>query len=132
VPDLAIPQGCHVYLWVTQKHLPTGLELFKKWGIKYQCLLTWVKPTGMTPYSWMYNTEHVLFGRIGTQKLEKLGVKLAFNAPGRQHSRKPDEFYDIVRQISPEPRVDLFAREPRPGFRVWGNETDYFEEVLAQ
>jgi N6-adenosine-specific RNA methylase IME4/DNA-binding XRE family transcriptional regulator len=73
IPELADPSGCHVYLWVTHKFLPEGLELFKRWGVKYQCVLTWVKPTGMTPFSWMYNTEHVLFGRIGNLDHEKRG-----------------------------------------------------------
>src|SRR5262249_41792955 len=61
----ADPEGCHIYLWVTQKHLPDGLDLFKAWGVDYECQMTWVKPVGMTPFSWMYNSEHVLFGRIG-------------------------------------------------------------------
>ncbi|MFH1486696.1 MAG: MT-A70 family methyltransferase [Chloroflexota bacterium] len=126
VSKLAMQDGCHVYLWTTQKHLPDGLALFRDWGVKYQCLLTWVKPTGMTPFSWMYNTEHVLFGRVGSLDLKKMGVKLSFEASARNHSRKPDIFYDIVRQVSPGPRLELFARESRDGFEVWGNETDKF------
>lgn len=61
VADLADPNGCHLYLWVTQKYLPAGLELVKKWGFNYQCLMTWRKNVGITPYSWMYDTEHVIF-----------------------------------------------------------------------
>lgn len=126
VQELAYEEGTHIYLWVTQKYLPEGLKLFEKWGVKYQCLLTWVKPTGITPYSWMYNTEHVLFGRVGTLQLNKLGIKLAFEAKNREHSRKPDEFYSIVKEVSPEPRIDLFAREARQGFITWGDETEKF------
>ena len=83
----------------------------------------------MTPFSWMYNTEHVLFGRIGSLKLEKLGIKLAFNEKSREHSRKPDVFYDIVKQASPEPRLDMFSRESREGFNLWGNEVNKFDEI---
>jgi len=126
IRELAYEEGCHVYLWTTHKRLPDALNLFEKWGVKYQCLMTWVKPTGMTPYSWMYNTEHVLFGRIGNLQLEKLGIKLSFEASSREHSRKPDIFYDIVRQASPEPRLDMFSREPREGYELWGNEVDKF------
>ena len=131
IPDLAQEEGCHVFLWVTQKYLPEGLSLFEKWGVKYQCVLTWVKPTGITPFSWMYNTEHVLFGRIGSLQLSKLGIKLSFEGKTREHSRKPDEFYEIVKQVSPNPRLELFAREPREGFEVWGNEVNKFERVLG-
>jgi N6-adenosine-specific RNA methylase IME4 len=122
VAKLADEAGCHVYLWVTQKYLPEGLRLFEAWGVKYQCVMTWVKPTGMTPYSWMYNTEHVLFGRIGALQLERLGLKLSFDASVVRHSQKPDVFYERVIQASPGPRLEMFARQPRDGFTVWGNE----------
>ena len=122
IPDLADPAGCHIYLWVTHKYLPDGLRLFETWGVRYQCVLTWVKPTGITPYSWMYNTEHVLFGRIGSLQLERLGLKLAFEAPVIRHSEKPAVFYERVITASPGPRLEMFARQAREGFAVWGDE----------
>ena len=42
----------------------------------------------------------------------------------REHSRKPDEQYDIIERCSPGPRLELFARGPRPGWAVWGNQAD--------
>lgn len=127
IPNLAEhEQGCHVYLWATQKYLPYAFHLFTHWGVRYECTLTWVKPTGMTPYSWMYNTEHVLFGRIGALKLSRLGLKLGFDAPTTYHSAKPDVFYDRVIAASPGPRLEMFARRQREGFRVWGNEVESY------
>lgn len=122
IHEIAEESGCHVYLWVTQKYLPDGLKLFEAWGVRYQCILTWVKNVGFTPFSWMYSTEHVLFGRIGSLDLERMGLRLDFSAPVTGHSRKPDVFYDLVRQASPEPRLEMFARQGRDGFDVWGNE----------
>lgn len=116
--------GCHIYLWTTHKFLPTALEVFKAWGVEYECLLTWVKNVGFTPYSWMYSTEHVLFGRVGSLELLKKGERLDFHAKVTKHSRKPDEFYELVRKVSPEPRANLFAREERKGFKAWGNEIE--------
>ena len=113
---------CHVYLWVTHKFLPSGLELIERWGFAYQCLMTWVKPTGMTPYSWMYNTEHVIFGHRGSLPLMRMGMKLSFDAPVIRHSEKPDVFYMRVLDASPGPRLDMFARKTREGFDGWGNE----------
>jgi ParB family chromosome partitioning protein len=117
-------EGCHVYLWVTHRFLPDAFDLFLKWGVKYECLLTWVKPVGFTPFSWMYNTEHVLFGRIGTLKLLKFGIKLSFNSSSNRHSEKPDIFYENVKNVSPEPRLAMFERKQRDGFIVWGNEIE--------
>lgn len=123
-----IPEnGAHVYLWVTHKFLPAGLELLREWGISYQCVMTWVKNVGMTPFSWMYSTEHILFGTAGGLKLEKLGMRLDFNAKVREHSRKPDEFYDLVERATPKPWLDLFARESRKGWEVAGNEVGKFD-----
>jgi N6-adenosine-specific RNA methylase IME4 len=121
VDELA-EDACHLYLWVTQKYLPAGLELVALWGFAYQCILTWVKPTGMTPFSWMYNTEHVIYAHRGGQKLTQLGRKLSFEAPVQGHSVKPQVFYDRVIECSPGPRLEMFARTPREGFEVWGNE----------
>jgi N6-adenosine-specific RNA methylase IME4 len=131
IRSLAEESGCHVYLWVTHRFLPDGLRLFERWGVKYQCLLTWVKNVGITPYSWMYSTEHVLFGRIGSLDLMKVGMRLDFAADRREHSRKPEVFYDIVRQVSPGPRLDMFAREAHDGFEQWGNETNRFSATSA-
>jgi len=125
VPDLA-DDGSHVYLWTTHKHLPNALSLFESWGVKYQCLMTWVKNVGMTPFSWMYSTEHVLFGRVGNLDVQRKGLRLDFAAKVREHSRKPDEFFALVAQASPGPRLEMFARESRDGFEPWGNETGRF------
>lgn len=122
VEQLADPVGCHVYLWATHKYLPFALDMFERHDVKYQCLMTWVKNVGMTPYSWMYDTEHVLFGRVGNLQLSQLGLRLSFSAPVTKHSEKPDIFYERARQASPEPRLNLYARKPRKGFESWGNE----------
>lgn len=125
----AVKGGTHVYLWVTHKFLPDGFKLFESWGAKYECLMTWVKNVGFTPFSWMYDTEHVLFGRIGSLGVEKKGQRLSFEAKVEKHSRKPDIFYDRVRLASPERRVDMFGREDRKGFVVWGNQAEEAKET---
>ena len=125
IKDL-VHENCHVYLWTTHKYLPTAFEVFRFWDVKYECLLTWVKNVGFTPFSWMYSTEHILFGRIGNLELLMKGKRLDFKADVREHSRKPNEFYELVREVSPEPRLDMFAREKHEGFIPWGNEIDKF------
>lgn len=119
-------EGCHIYLWTTQRFLPVAFEVFQAWGINYQCLMTWVKNVGFTPFSWMYSTEHCLFGRVGNLPLLKLGKRLDFTAKVREHSRKPDEFYELVAEVSPGPRLDIFSRGEHVGFECYGNETDKF------
>ena len=118
----ADPEGCHVYLWTTQKYLHDAYHIMDAWGVKAQCLMTWTKPTGFTPYSYMYNTEFALFGTIGNLAVQRMGLKLSFDAPVVGHSVKPQVFFDRVEQASPEPRLEMFARRKRDGWDSWGNE----------
>jgi len=127
VKRLAMADGCHIFLWTPHSFLPDAFKLFKSWGIEYKCLLTWVKNVGFTPYSFMLTTEFCLYGQIGNIKLLKLGKRTDFEAKAREHSRKPDKFYKLVRLVTPEPRLELFGREQRKGFVVWGNEPNKFE-----
>lgn len=122
IEDLADDRGSHLYLWTTHKFLPTALRLTETWGFRYQCLMTWVKNVGFTPFSWMYDTEHVIFARRGDLDVERKGLRLSFSAPTVGHSIKPDVFFDRVREASPGPRLELFARTPHEGFEPWGNE----------
>jgi N6-adenosine-specific RNA methylase IME4 len=121
VPGLAA-DGCHIYLWVTHRFLPAGLDLLEQWGARYECLLTWRKNVGITPFSWMYDTEHVIFGRVGSLPLDRQGLRLSFDGAVAGHSVKPDVFYERVIEASPDPRLEMFARRQRDGFIAWGNE----------
>jgi Transcriptional activator, adenine-specific DNA methyltransferase len=112
----------HLYLWVTQRFLPDGLALVEEWGFKYHCLLTWLKPGGFAPFSWMFNTEHVVFAYRGQFELRELGLNIGFQAPRGAHSEKPEAFYDMVERASFEPWVELFARRGRANWTVWGDE----------
>lgn len=132
VSSFADLSGCHVYLWTTHRFLPDAFDVFGAWGVKYQCLLTWVKNVGFTPYSFMYSTEFVLFGRFGSLPLLKLGKRTDFNAKVTKHSEKPDAFYELVDVVSPDPKLDMFARKPRDGWSVWGNEVQSDIDLLVK
>jgi N6-adenosine-specific RNA methylase IME4 len=123
VDGIAAP-AAHLYLWVTHRYLPDGLRLVDAWGFRYQCLMTWNKGTGVVPFSWMYDTEHVVFATRGDLKMGKRGLRLSFDEPPVRdgHSTKPEVFYDRVRLASPRPRLEMFARRTREGFDAWGAE----------
>ena len=99
-----------------------GCGSWTRWGFRYQCVMTWNKPSGMVPFSWMYDTEHVLFATRGNLPVARRGLRLSFDEPVAGHSVKPDVFYDRVRSASPQPRLELFARRRRDGFTAWGAE----------
>ena len=128
ITEIADDSGCHIYLWATQKFLPVGFEVLKHWGFSYIFTMVWHKRGGFQPFNLpQYNCEFVLFGRLGGMPFETTkGFSTCFTGERREHSRKPDEFYDLVRRVSPERRIDIFSREKRKGFEQYGNETSKF------
>lgn len=132
VPQLAARES-HLYLWVPNALIQEGLDVMKRWGFTYKTNLVWYKirkdggPDGRGVGFYFRNvTELVLFGVRGGLRTADPGrtqVNL-FGTQKREHSRKPDELYDIIEACSPGPRLELFARHHRPGWDQWGNEID--------
>jgi N6-adenosine-specific RNA methylase IME4 len=121
----------HLYLWVPNALIAEGLEVLKEWGFSYKTNLVWYKtrkdggPDGRGVGFYFRNvTELLLFGIRGTMRTLDPGrtqVNLVCRQK-REHSRKPDEFYEVIEQCSPGPYLELFARHPRDGWVQWGNE----------
>jgi len=130
VPDVAA-QRSHLYLWVPNALLQDGLMVMKAWGFTYKCNLVWYKtrkdggPDGRGVGFYFRNvTELLLFGVRGSMRTLPPGRRMVNLVPvrKREHSRKPDEFYDLIEQCSPGPRLELFARHPKDGWQQWGDE----------
>lgn len=127
----------HLYLWVPNALLPEGIKVLEAWGFTYKSNLVWHKirkdggPDGRGVGFYFRNvTELVLFGVRGKNARTLAPGRRQVNflaTRKREHSRKPDEFYDIVELCSPGPYLELFARGPREGWAVWGNQAcDYY------
>jgi len=114
--------NAHLYLWTTNSMLEDAFKLVRAWGFEYKTLITWVKPQiGLGNY-FRNATEHVLFCVRGSLAVKSRNLRNWFEAPREEHSRKPERFIEIVEQASPGPYLELFARRPRLGWEVWGNE----------
>jgi len=123
----------HCYLWVPNALVAEGMEVLKAWGFTYKTMIIWHKvrkdggPDGRGVGFYFRNvTEPVLFGVRGSLRtLDPGRSQVNFIATRkREHSRKPDELYPIIEACSPGPFLELFARYPRPGWVVWGDEAD--------
>jgi N6-adenosine-specific RNA methylase IME4 len=73
------------------------------------------------------NAEFCLIGKRGKSVRRSASVHEVIIEPRREHSRKPEKFYDRIQQYSEGPRLELFGRQSRPGFDVWGDESDLFD-----
>jgi N6-adenosine-specific RNA methylase IME4 len=132
---LVTNENCHLYLWVPNALLKEGLEVMEAWGFKYKTNIVWHKirkdggPEGRGVGFYFRNTtEMVLFGVRGYMRTLAPGRRQVniIKTMKREHSRKPDELYDIIEVCSPAPYLELFARGRRKNWTQWGNEVENY------
>lgn len=129
-------ESCHLWVWVTDNFLRDGLGIIEALGFRYIRTLVWVKAdaslddldqgdlqVGLGQYL-RGSHELCLLGVRGPSMLPPTGDRRSsvVVAPRTRHSAKPREAYDVIESTSPGPRLELFARLPREGWAVFGNE----------
>ena len=121
ISDLA-EENAHCWLWVTNATLEAGFDVLRAWGFEPRSIYTWVKPRlGLGVY--LRNcTEHLLLGTRGKAPIQFKGQMNWGFMPLQDHSHKPEEVYDIIERCSEGNYLELFARRPRHGWDIWGNE----------
>lgn len=140
VETLAAPD-CVLFMWITWPMLEHGLQSISSWGFTYKtCAFSWMKAhAGQidmfrddadvqmgSGYWTRANSEVCLLATRGKPKRLDAGVRQGIIAPRREHSRKPDEIHGRIERLVAGPYLELFARQQRRGWTVWGNETDKF------
>ena len=135
VPDV-VSENAHLYLWVPNALVAEGMEVMKLWGFTYKTNLAWYKirkdggPDGRGVGFYFRNvTELVLFGIRGRMRTLAAGRKQVniIASRKREHSRKPDELYNIIESCSPGPYLELFARGTRSNWFSWGNQAENYK-----
>ena len=136
--DVANPKGSILWLWFTNNHVATAVRCLEICGYSQKTILTWSKITKegkprLGVGHWLRNTtEHCFLATKGYVKSFRYQRTLTNQptilfAKRREHSRKPKEFYQLVKELTPSTsRIDLFSRESHEGFDSWGKEKDKF------
>ena len=124
----------HLYLWVPNALLPEGLAVLQAWGFGYKSNVVWhkVRKDGGSDgrgvgFYFRNVTELLLFGVKGKNARTLAPGRSQVNmmqTRKREHSRKPDEQYDLIESCSPGPYLEMFGRGLRPGWKTWGNQGD--------
>jgi N6-adenosine-specific RNA methylase IME4 len=133
-------KNCMLFLWVTFPCLQEGLDTIAAWGFKYKTVaFSWLKTNRVNGkpffgigYYTKSNTEVCLLGVKGKPIKVSNSVSSVLISPRMEHSAKPGEARDrIVELCGDIPRVELFARNPAPGWHSWGNEVQSDIELCA-
>lgn len=143
VADLAA-DDCVLFMWACWPTVKQAFNIMEAWGFKYKtCAFCWLKadatqiqmfeeeiePDMLLGYWTRSNSEFCLLGTRGTPKRQACDVRQGIIAPRREHSRKPDGIHERIERLVSGPYVELFARQRRPNWDCWGNQTDKFAEA---
>ena len=129
-----LDEAAHCYLWVPNALLPEGLRVLAAWGFEYKSNIVWhkVRKDGGSDgrgvgFYFRNVTELLLFGVRGRNARTLAPGRRQVNllaSRKREHSRKPDEQYELIEGCSWGPYLELFGRGVRDGWTVWGNQAD--------
>lgn len=138
--DRVLADDSRLFLWTINKFLPLSFELLEHWGLSYSYTMTWVKSNGAQyPGGPQFNSEWCIVGKKGKPQFrETKSFAIANFWKWQGQSVKPEEFYDLLRRITPSPRLDIFGQRRIAGFESWGMEApdepallDHFQTVLS-
>lgn len=126
VKKFVSPEGAFLFCWTIQSYLHETFHIIEGWGFNPICTLVWRKKGGFQPFNLpQYNAEFVILASKGNIKFPTtLGFFAVFEGERGGHSQKPEEFYEILRKVSPTPRIDIFNRRKIEGFDTFGYEAE--------
>lgn len=116
---------CVLFLWATSPKLAEAMRVIEAWGFTYRTCAVWDKQKiGMGYY---FRQQHELLllaarGEPGAPAVEARESSVYREARGA-HSSKPAHYAGLIERMYPGvPKIELFCREPRDGWQVWGYE----------
>ena len=126
---LNIADNAVLFLWVTNPMLEDAFDLINNWGFRYKTNIVWVKDRVGTGFYVRGMHELLLICTRGAMTPIDTNhtppITSVLKAPTQEHSRKPDQVHDLIERLYPDCNyIELFARRPRPGWDVWGNEVN--------
>jgi N6-adenosine-specific RNA methylase IME4 len=126
VAELCKPDAV-LFMWATMPKLPDALEVIKAWGFTYKTGAAWDKVRLGMGYYFRGRHELLLVGVRGKPRVPKpkdRPASILTEKRGR-HSKKPEISFAAIERMYPDARkLEMFAREARPGWDAWGNEVE--------
>lgn len=133
-----------LFLWIVQTQIPQAVALVDAWGFTLKSVaFAWMKGDGLPLFPdeismqmgmgmWTRaEFEQCWLATRGNPKRIDAAVRQCVIEKRREHSRKPDCIHERIERLVAGPYLELFARQRRPGWDVYGNEVDKFTSAPA-
>lgn len=120
-------KNCILWLWTTNSFMRDAYRCLDAWDFEEKTILTWDKES-IGVGNWLRNvTEHCILAVRGRPTVSLTNQSTIIREKRREHSRKPESFYKLVEKLCPGSKLEMFAREERKGWTIWGAETQKFK-----
>lgn len=124
--DAPFADDCVLFLWTTHQFIWDAKALLDHWGFNYKATLVWDKERIGMGATVRMQCEFCLLAFRGKPTWSNTTWRDIMREPRREHSRKPEVFYQMVEDCTVGRRLEMFSREQRPGWGVFGNDTAKF------
>ncbi len=119
--DVPSVDDCVLFLWTTHRFIWNAKELLELWGFEYRNTLVWDKCKMGLGKLFRLQCEFCLVGIKGKPLLSNDNThRDIIREDRREHSRKPEQFYEMVDTLCVGRKLDMFGRQKRPGWDIFG------------
>lgn len=131
---LNIPSSdnCVMFLWTTHAFTWDAYELLNEWGFTHKATLVWDKEKLGMGYWLRMQCEFCLVAIKGNPTWSNTTYRDIIREARREHSRKPEAFYELVNNVTVGRKLDYFSRNKRDGWEAYGNDTNRFQKESNQ
>lgn len=127
--DVPAADDAVLFLWATSPKLAEAMRVIEAWGFDYRTCAVWDKERMGMGYYFRQQHELLLVAARGAVPVPEPSARVSSLIRvkrSRVHSQKPQEVRELLESMYPrlsdKDRVELFARETRTGWSVWGDE----------
>ena len=124
--DLPASDDCVLWLWTTHKFMRYSFAILDRWGFRDVAIVTWVKDRMGLGTHIRSQSEFCIMAMRGKPTINLTNQTTIVHGALKEHSRKPDEFYNMVDTLCVGYKLDYFSREQREGWDQYGNEPNKF------
>jgi N6-adenosine-specific RNA methylase IME4 len=118
-------ENSHLHLWTTNAFIFETPKILESWGFEYKSIFVWVKPQMGIGNYWRVSHEFLITAiRPGSTTFLDKSQMSWLQADRTKHSRKPEAIAQMIERVSPGPYLELFGRQTRENWTVWGNEIE--------